>query len=123
MHDLAKSSGVDLAVSPVQIIHAGTKNCDIGHLAADDADLRYSAAQETSHFFLQLSLNLFDEGRSLIIENVHLPQEPVPPVLRVAGSGIGDGKQLPQVGRGLLRRNQVDGLPLTSEGVFPGLFD
>jgi len=96
VHDFAKSSRVDFAVCPVQIIHEGTKNCDIGHLAADGPDLRHSAAQGTSHFFQQLFLNLFVEGRSLIIENVHLLQEPVVPVLLVAGSGIGDGSNFPR---------------------------
>jgi len=85
--DLADASRLGLAVAAVEVVDQGAEDGGIGHLAANHPRLDLGAAEERAQFLLQQPLDLVDERRALVVEDLEVVEG-----LRLLVLGVAEGR-------------------------------
>ena len=102
VHHIAQALGIVLPVQTVLKIHQGGEHRRVGHLAAGDTGLHFSAAEVFLHFLHQELLGLINKLGALVVENIFVVEGLGLSVLRIAEVGIGTGKELHRPAGGVL---------------------
>ena len=121
VHDIAEALRRVLAVEAVLPVHEGGERGHIAHLAADDARFDLRAAEVQAHLLDEQALDLVDELRALIIEDILIIERQDLLVLGIAAAGVAGAEHLHGVARRILGRNEVDALFLAPQVVLLGL--
>ena len=122
VHDPAQPLRRALAIHTVLEVHERREYGGVGHLAGGHAGLDLRAAEVFLHLLDKHRLDLRDEIRALIIEDLRIIERLLLLMLGVAVGGVGCAQQAHRARLRVFRRDQVDAALLPPQVVFLRLF-
>ena len=123
VHDPAEPLRRALAIHTVLEVHERREYSGVGHLAGGHAGLDLRAAEVFLHLLDKHRLDLRDEIRALIIEDLRIIERLLLLMLGVAVGGVGRGEHPDGSGLRVLGRDEVDALGLAPQMVLLGSGD